>query len=740
MLKKSMALVLIAVVIMSLTGSVFADKTTGDKAVDLNQLNLLKGDGSDYNLDGQLKRSEAATFIVRLLGKENEVLSNKTKYVKTGFADVAEDAWYAPYIGYCAQNKIVNGVGDGTYRPNDFVSEKAFVKMALGAMGYVQDTDFAWASVYKYGYEKGLLTSAEYAVKETDNTNYLRSSVIEVLYNSLDKRLKDQPKTIVQRLIDNGITTTEKATSIGVIKEDKLKTAISAVETISATEIKFSFNENLKDFKLTQIDVYDKVDTSKKLDVSEVLLKDNTLTIKTTATEATKEYVAYLINVEDTQGAVIETLSATFKGYEEKEITSAYFKIAKIEAVSKSQVNVYFTHPVTNNTEIPLFYSIWKDGQMYIDGSFKTMQISTMGEVNNGISIWLKDKDLMNDQNYTLKIKGDMYSKYNVKLNEGDGESKDFIGKGSENEALLITGVQAISDKVVRVTFNKDIDKGEATTLSNFTLKDKKLGAVHSPVKVLMNGIDSMKKRQIDVFWPLIYKDREYEMTVKNMKDSFKASEITTEVLPFFGYQADNGELRLDYAVALDNSKIAVYFNKPLDSTSTSAAVTIAGVTKQSVTIDEEKPYIMTIYLSSGTLMDSSKSYKLQFLTGIKDTSGLAQTKTLEYEVVGNSALATQNRIINAQFISKETVLIEFEGDIHNAINNATSKYTLEYKESDTTKTLNASSAGFIDKRRMIVTFSGASGANTYTLKCSNIVDFSGQFTTLNISSSVERE
>jgi hypothetical protein len=114
------------------------------KADILNKLSILKGSGDDYNLDGQLRRSEASAFIVRLLGKENFVLQNKEKYAQTSFPDVSYSDWFAAYVGYCVDQGIITGYVDGYFKPNDNISEKSFLKMVLCALGYKYVEDFTW--------------------------------------------------------------------------------------------------------------------------------------------------------------------------------------------------------------------------------------------------------------------------------------------------------------------------------------------------------------------------------------------------------------------------------------------------------------------------------------------------------------------------------------------------------------------------------------------------------------------
>ena len=50
-----------------------AEKTTQEKAVVLSNLKIISGVNGEYYLENQLRRNEAVTFIVRLIGKGDYV-------------------------------------------------------------------------------------------------------------------------------------------------------------------------------------------------------------------------------------------------------------------------------------------------------------------------------------------------------------------------------------------------------------------------------------------------------------------------------------------------------------------------------------------------------------------------------------------------------------------------------------------------------------------------------------------
>ena len=142
-MKKFLSLVLALVMTMSLVTVSAGAKDFGDngdidykEAVDvISALGIVDGysDGS-FRPDGSLTRGAAAKIICNLiLGPTTaSALSAST----APFKDVPTTNVFAGYITYCAQQGIISGYGDGTFRPTGSLTGNAFMKMLLGALGY----------------------------------------------------------------------------------------------------------------------------------------------------------------------------------------------------------------------------------------------------------------------------------------------------------------------------------------------------------------------------------------------------------------------------------------------------------------------------------------------------------------------------------------------------------------------------------------------------------------------------
>lgn len=76
------------------------------------------GDGLLHE-DDPLTRAQMATIIYRLLDDDSIALYSNAQ---VAFADVASDAWYAPYVRVIQAAGIVNGVGDSKYDPEGLLT------------------------------------------------------------------------------------------------------------------------------------------------------------------------------------------------------------------------------------------------------------------------------------------------------------------------------------------------------------------------------------------------------------------------------------------------------------------------------------------------------------------------------------------------------------------------------------------------------------------------------------------
>ena len=135
----AMALIVgMMVVSASAVSSDFNDSAeiTNTEAVDvMTAIGVFEGtDKGAFNPTGILTREQAAKIVaVMLLGEED---ASKLTTNSTTFKDVAANRWSAGYIGYCVQQGILAGTGNGNFDPEGELTGLAFAKMMLVALGY----------------------------------------------------------------------------------------------------------------------------------------------------------------------------------------------------------------------------------------------------------------------------------------------------------------------------------------------------------------------------------------------------------------------------------------------------------------------------------------------------------------------------------------------------------------------------------------------------------------------------
>lgn len=99
----------------------------------LSALEIMVGDGSNFNPDNNVTRAEFARILTAVMG-QNDAASAHTA---TGiFNDVPAKEWYAPFVEYAAQFGAINGYGDGNFGPNDDVTGYQAIKMICFASGH----------------------------------------------------------------------------------------------------------------------------------------------------------------------------------------------------------------------------------------------------------------------------------------------------------------------------------------------------------------------------------------------------------------------------------------------------------------------------------------------------------------------------------------------------------------------------------------------------------------------------
>ncbi len=161
--------------------------TVGKAVTELVKLGIINGyeDGT-FRADNTITRGEVSKIVITFLGQESVAFDS----VPSGFADVdTPNHWAKKYIKLAADQKIVNGYEDGTFRADNPVKYTEIVKMLVCTLGYgsiAEDRTIAGSAWYS-GYmaiaaEKGILNNA--SVNNVED-NASRGVVAILVYNCL---------------------------------------------------------------------------------------------------------------------------------------------------------------------------------------------------------------------------------------------------------------------------------------------------------------------------------------------------------------------------------------------------------------------------------------------------------------------------------------------------------------------------------------------------------------------------
>ncbi len=197
-MKKTLSLVLVLCMVFSFfgfAGAAFTDDATVQykEAVSvMTGIGAINGytDGS-IKPAGTITREEAAKLVTYAILGAN--VAKMLPAGATGFSDVAADRWSAPYIAYCVNKGIINGMGDGTFAPEANVTGYQIGKMMLTAIGYGKQGEFtgnSWAlNTAILGNSKGIFAGTKAADLDKAAT---REEAMLYVFNALTNAKAEQ--------------------------------------------------------------------------------------------------------------------------------------------------------------------------------------------------------------------------------------------------------------------------------------------------------------------------------------------------------------------------------------------------------------------------------------------------------------------------------------------------------------------------------------------------------------------
>lgn len=190
-MKKLILLILAALILqINVVGvSAFSDISDNDyfkdAAIYLDNNEIISGyfDGT-FRGNSNITRAEMATIICRYLGKISDADALKDN---SPFKDVENEHWALGYINYAYKSGIINGDGNGMFRPEDYVLFEESIKMLLSASSLDKDINWDynnWKQIYVDTAQRKGVTEGQYGIQ---GQYVSRADVSVLLYNILTK-------------------------------------------------------------------------------------------------------------------------------------------------------------------------------------------------------------------------------------------------------------------------------------------------------------------------------------------------------------------------------------------------------------------------------------------------------------------------------------------------------------------------------------------------------------------------
>ena len=129
--KMLLVFVICVSLIFSYSSNVFAE-IDEDVRLSLNALGLMEGypDGS-FGEENRLTRAEMTMIASRVMSLGDHMYSRPSP-----FTDVSEEHWAKNVIVAMHDMKVINGVGDNKFEPDEYLDFHAAVKILVSSLGY----------------------------------------------------------------------------------------------------------------------------------------------------------------------------------------------------------------------------------------------------------------------------------------------------------------------------------------------------------------------------------------------------------------------------------------------------------------------------------------------------------------------------------------------------------------------------------------------------------------------------
>lgn len=241
---KSMVIGSLAAAMLA-SGASAADFTSSADV--LKDLGLFQGSEAGYDLDRAPDRAEAATMMVRLLGKEAEA---KTYYEanadKFPFTDLDNGyEWAKPYVAWLYDQGLTSGATATTFEPGNKCTAQQYTTFLMRALGYsdAEGGDFTYDKAIDFATEKGVVD-----MFNMDADDFMRDDVVAMSYTALSVAPKSGETDLLTKLVNDKAVDAEKAAPVQKTFETlrNFNEAYKAVAATTSADATADFTMNMK--------------------------------------------------------------------------------------------------------------------------------------------------------------------------------------------------------------------------------------------------------------------------------------------------------------------------------------------------------------------------------------------------------------------------------------------------------------------------------------------------------------
>lgn len=160
----------------------------------LNTLGFFNGTGNGYELSRTPTRAEALVMLIRLLGKEQEAVTEKNTHPFT------DAGWADAYIGYAYKKNLVKGISDDEFGASLPMTSQQFATLLMRALGYSDDIggQFTYDGAYEFALHKLAIDG---------DAEFTRGTLAKMSYAALATPIAFSEKTLAQTLMSGRVFT-----------------------------------------------------------------------------------------------------------------------------------------------------------------------------------------------------------------------------------------------------------------------------------------------------------------------------------------------------------------------------------------------------------------------------------------------------------------------------------------------------------------------------------------------------